>query len=300
MRLAAPLRWLPLRRPPAQQLSAALRRGRALHAAAAAAAPPGPPPTAAEREARLAANQLRTAGSLLSQLAPLVRTDAHVPSRLRELAGERVFNSSSRRLYRELLWTAVRHWCAAARLSALRACVTCAHARACALWLCALLSPRRRGWVEPLLSAGGEPVAAAAAAWLAGDTAEARRLRAGGGGDGPLGALGPQAADLEAARATLQALCPALPSPLCAPDDLAAPPWFRDACTAVRAASSCARVAPAAVQLHGLTRTLCAALRHRTHAGWRAAAAACAGAVARAALHPPAGAHARSGGGAAR
>jgi hypothetical protein len=162
MRLAAaaPLRWLPLRRtPPAQQqLGAALRcRGRAQHAAAAAAAappqePPSPPPTAAEREARLAANQLRTAGALLSQLAPLVRTDAHAPSRLRDLAGERMYNSSSRRLYRELLWTAVRHWCAASGVRALGACVLCERMRACSRALCAS-TPAGGGWKRCLLRA---------------------------------------------------------------------------------------------------------------------------------------------------
>jgi hypothetical protein len=98
MRLAAPLRALPTRRCYSRRV------------VCASAAPPAEPPSAAEKEARLAANQLRTAGGLLAQLAPHVRTDALLPARLRDLAGERQFNSSSRRLYRELLWTAVRHW----------------------------------------------------------------------------------------------------------------------------------------------------------------------------------------------
>lgn len=80
---------------------------RAPSACAATAAP-----SVEDKERRLAANQLRTAGSLLAALAPHVRSDATLALRVRTLSGERHFNSSSRRLYRELLFTAVRHWCA--------------------------------------------------------------------------------------------------------------------------------------------------------------------------------------------
>ncbi len=103
-------------------------RGRApAFATAAAAAEPAPAaevPAPAAREARLAYNQLRTAGALLAQLAPHVRSDASLPLRLRDLAGQRLFNSSSRRLYRELLWTAVRHWHARARARAAGGCAS--------------------------------------------------------------------------------------------------------------------------------------------------------------------------------
>lgn len=66
---------------------------------------PGP-----EREARIAANQLRTASALLQLLAPHVATDLNLPTRVKEIAGDRRFNSSTRRLYRELLFTYVRFW----------------------------------------------------------------------------------------------------------------------------------------------------------------------------------------------
>ena len=65
---------------------------------------------APERDSRLAANQLRTAAALLESLAPHVNSDAYLPSRVKELCGERRFNSSSRRLYRELLYTYLRFW----------------------------------------------------------------------------------------------------------------------------------------------------------------------------------------------
>ena len=65
---------------------------------------------APERDSRLAANQLRTAATLLESLSPHITTDAHLPSRVKELCGQRGYNSSSRRLYRELLYTYVRFW----------------------------------------------------------------------------------------------------------------------------------------------------------------------------------------------
>ena len=121
------------------------------------AAEPVAPPSAEQKEQRLAANQLRTAGSLLSALAPHVRSNASLALRVRDLAGERRFNSSSRRLYRELLFAAVRHW----------------------------------AWVETLLASGGqsgESNAAAAVAYLADETPEVRRLRS--ANEASLAALG--------------------------------------------------------------------------------------------------------------
>jgi hypothetical protein len=89
----------------------------------------------------------------------------------------------------------------------------------------------RRAWVEAALASGGEVSAAAAAAWLAGDTPEAVRLHRAGGCE-ELAALGARPATLDAARLRLQVLAPA--AALCTPEELAAPPWFREQCTAVR------------------------------------------------------------------
>jgi 16S rRNA (cytosine967-C5)-methyltransferase len=162
------------------------------------AAEPVAPPSAEQKEQRLAANQLRTAGSLLSALAPHVRSDASLALRVRDLAGERRFNSSSRRLYRELLFAAVRHW----------------------------------AWVETLLASGGqsgESNAAAAVAYLADETPEVRRLRS--ANEASLAALGARSGrELGAARDALQRAFPA--AALCTPDELAAPDWFRAQVTA--------------------------------------------------------------------
>ena len=159
-------------------------------------AEPSAAPSKEDKERRLAANQLRTAGSLLAALAPHVRSDAALGLRVKELSGERRFNSSSRRLYRELLFAAVRHW----------------------------------GWVETLLSGPhGELGAAAAAAFLADDTPEVRRLR--DSGDSSVAALGVRnSRELAAARNALQRAYPAVE--LCTPEDLAAPAWFRSQCSA--------------------------------------------------------------------
>ena len=159
-------------------------------------AEPSAAPSKEDKERRLAANQLRTAGSLLAALAPHVRIDAALGLRVKELSGERRFNSSSRRLYRELLFAAVRHW----------------------------------GWVETLLSGPhGELGAAAAAAFLADDTPEVRRLR--GADEVSLAALGVRnSRELAAARNALQRAYPAVE--LCTPEDLAAPAWFRSQCSA--------------------------------------------------------------------
>jgi len=132
--------------------------------------------SAADKELRLAQHQLATAAAVLAALAPAVRSDPNLPSRVRELAGERRYNSSSRRLYRELAFTAVRHW----------------------------------GWLEPLLQDAES--CSLCTAWLADDTPEVRRLRA----SGALDSLPPRASSLEEARLVLQAftqnqqqLCPA-------------------------------------------------------------------------------------------
>ena len=159
-------------------------------------AEPHAAPSKEDKERRLAANQLRTAGSLLAALAPHVRSDAALAQRVKALSGERQFNSSSRRLYRELLFAAVRHW----------------------------------GWVETLLSGPhGELGAAAAAAFLADDTPEVRRLR--DANEASLVALGARSSrELAAARDALQLAYPA--AALCTPEDLAAPAWFRAQCSA--------------------------------------------------------------------
>jgi 16S rRNA (cytosine967-C5)-methyltransferase len=54
----------------------------------------------------IAANQLRIARELWARLQPL---DRHVPARLQSLLADRRFGSRDRRLYRELLFTALRH-----------------------------------------------------------------------------------------------------------------------------------------------------------------------------------------------
>ncbi|ATC65562.1 RNA methyltransferase [Nibricoccus aquaticus] len=57
-----------------------------------------------------AANQARTFLALFAELRPLLRTDRNLPARLQQrLARERRFGSRDRRLYRELLYTAIRH-----------------------------------------------------------------------------------------------------------------------------------------------------------------------------------------------
>ncbi|TAG33126.1 MAG: RsmB/NOP family class I SAM-dependent RNA methyltransferase, partial [Verrucomicrobia bacterium] len=54
----------------------------------------------------VAHNQLRIARELWGRLQPL---DRHVPVRLQSLLADRRFGSRDRRLYRELLFTALRH-----------------------------------------------------------------------------------------------------------------------------------------------------------------------------------------------
>ena len=75
----------------------------------------------------------------------------------------------------------------------------------------------------------GELGAAAAAAFLADDTPEVRRLR--DSGDSSVAALGVRnSRELAAARNALQRAYPAVE--LCTPEDLAAPAWFRSQCSA--------------------------------------------------------------------
>ncbi len=57
-----------------------------------------------------AANQARTFLALFAELRPHLRTDRNLPARLQQrLSRERRFGSRDRRLYRELLYTAIRH-----------------------------------------------------------------------------------------------------------------------------------------------------------------------------------------------
>jgi 16S rRNA (cytosine967-C5)-methyltransferase len=59
----------------------------------------------------IAANQGRTFSQLLAELSPYIGVDRNLPSRIQQrLAKERRFGSRDRRLYRELLYTAVRYW----------------------------------------------------------------------------------------------------------------------------------------------------------------------------------------------
>ncbi len=58
----------------------------------------------------IAANQGRTFLRLLAELRPHLRTDRNLPARIQQrLAKEKRFGSRDRRLYRELLYTAIRH-----------------------------------------------------------------------------------------------------------------------------------------------------------------------------------------------
>ena len=57
----------------------------------------------------IAANQQRTFLQLLAQVRPLVSSDSSLPRRIKDLLGRnRAFGSRDRRLYRELLYTAIR------------------------------------------------------------------------------------------------------------------------------------------------------------------------------------------------
>ncbi len=59
----------------------------------------------------IAGNQARTALVLLRELEPLIGRDRALPAQIQtRLAKEKRFGSRDRRLYRELLYTAVRHW----------------------------------------------------------------------------------------------------------------------------------------------------------------------------------------------
>lgn len=59
---------------------------------------------------RIAANQQRTFLALLGEVLPHVERDSALPRRIKELLGRnRAFGSRDRRLYRELLYTAIRY-----------------------------------------------------------------------------------------------------------------------------------------------------------------------------------------------
>jgi 16S rRNA (cytosine967-C5)-methyltransferase len=60
---------------------------------------------------RIAQSQLNHFARLLARVQKHVRTDSHLPTRIQELlARNRSFGSRDRKLYRELLYTAVRYW----------------------------------------------------------------------------------------------------------------------------------------------------------------------------------------------
>lgn len=59
---------------------------------------------------RIAANQQRTFLALLAQVLPYLERDSSLPRRIKELLGRnRAFGSRDRRLYRELIYTALRY-----------------------------------------------------------------------------------------------------------------------------------------------------------------------------------------------
>jgi 16S rRNA (cytosine967-C5)-methyltransferase len=90
------------------------------------------------------ANQARTLLRLLAALRPHWRRDRDLPARIRTLlAGEKSFGSRDRRLYRELIYTAVRYL----------------------------------PWIEPQLDSAPD-LAVAALAWLAADTPATASFRA--------------------------------------------------------------------------------------------------------------------------
>ena len=99
----------------------------------------------------IAANQGRTFLRLLAELRPHLRTDRNLPARIQQrLAKEKRFGSRDRRLYRELIYTAVRHL----------------------------------PWIETLL-ARSEEDALRAVVWLAVDDASTRPLKQGLPADWP-------------------------------------------------------------------------------------------------------------------
>jgi len=99
----------------------------------------------------IAANQGRTFLRLLAELRPHLRTDRNLPARIQQrLAKEKRFGSRDRRLYRELLYTAIRHL----------------------------------PWIETLLTRSEEDVLRAVV-WLAVDDASTRPLKQGLPADWP-------------------------------------------------------------------------------------------------------------------
>ena len=96
------------------------------------------------------ANQQRTFARLWHSLAPQVRSDRRLPARLEATLRRREFGARDRRLYRELLYTALRYL----------------------------------PWIEEL-SARAEADAIRAVAWLAADTAATRAFREALAGDFP-------------------------------------------------------------------------------------------------------------------
>jgi 16S rRNA (cytosine967-C5)-methyltransferase len=100
---------------------------------------------------RITANQQRTFLQLFAQVRPLVESDSSLPRRIKDLLGRnRAFGSRDRRLYRELLYTAIRFL----------------------------------PWIAPLLNPDPE-LAARLVAWLAPDLRDTAAYRAALCGDWP-------------------------------------------------------------------------------------------------------------------
>lgn len=148
---------------------------------------------------RIAANQQRTFLAQLAQVLPHVERDSALPRRIKELlACNRAFGSRDRRLYRELLYTALRYL----------------------------------PWVRPLLDSG-ELHAAQLVAWLAPEMKDTAAYRAALLADWP--AVPPTLAEKATA---LRQLLPVESSggQSFEPSDLL-PAWFRDHCPAAFASA---------------------------------------------------------------
>lgn len=145
---------------------------------------------------RIAANQQRHFLAFLTALRPHVSRDPSLPRRIKEIfARERAIGSRDRRLYRELLFTALRYW----------------------------------PWIEPLLDASPED-AARLTAWLAVDLKESHAFRAALCADWP-----PSPATLAAKAEVLRSRSARFqvqpPAPSFQPLSLL-PSWFSDHCPA--------------------------------------------------------------------
>jgi 16S rRNA (cytosine967-C5)-methyltransferase len=123
-------------------------------------------------------NQQQIVGRLWRSLAAHLRTDRHLPARLQEALRRREFGSSDRRLYRELLYTALRYL----------------------------------PWVEEIMPRS-EAEAIRAVAWLAADTPATHRFREALAGDWP--PLPPTISERARQLATSRELLPSWFRPHC-------------------------------------------------------------------------------------